>query len=137
MFYFICFYLLLLDCINKNKILFFFIQVDVILLQQNQNDKEYLSNIEVLMTKENEVILSSLIHTLKHMGFSLEGAMIFYYDFQSDFFVYCGNDPLSTNIYIPIQGKKSKPVIFFSIILLLCLTSFFSLHFPLIILNAS
>lgn len=76
------------------------------------NEKEYLSNLEVYMTKDNEVLLSNLVESLKMMGFSLEGSMIFYYDFQADLYVYCGNDPLRNNIYISVQGKKSKQVFF-------------------------
>lgn len=64
------------------------------------------------MTKDNEVLISDLIETLKGYGFSLQGSMIFYYDFNADLFVYCGNDPLKTNIFVVPQGK-SKQVIFF------------------------
>ena len=64
------------------------------------------------MTKDNEVLISDLIETLKGYGFSLHGSMIFYYDFNADLFVYCGNDPLKTNIFVVPQGK-SKQVFFF------------------------
>jgi len=80
----------------------------VILIQQPRNDKEYLSNVEVKMTKENEVLISDLIETLKTIGFSLQGSMIFYYDFFADLFVYCGNDPLKTNIFVNPQGKTKQ-----------------------------
>lgn len=85
-----------------------FLQVDVILIHQPRNDKEYLSNVEVRMTKDNQVLVSDLIETLKNMGFSLQGAMIFYYDFMADLFVYCGNDPLQTNIFVTPQGKTKQ-----------------------------
>ena len=80
----------------------------MILIQQPRNDKEYLSNVEVKMTKDNEVLISDLIETLKTIGFSLQGSMIFYYDFMADLFVYCGNDPLKTNIYVTPQGKTKQ-----------------------------
>lgn len=85
--------------------------MDVILIQQPRNDKEYLSNVEVKMTKDNEVLIADLIETLKTIGFSLQGSMIFYYDFMADLFVYCGNDPLKTNVFVIPQGKaKTKQV---------------------------
>ena len=84
--------------------------MDLILIQQPKNDKEYLTNLEVKMTKDNEILMSDLIESLKSFGFSLQGSMIFYYDFQANLFVYCGNDPLKTNIFIIPYGKNKQVI---------------------------
>lgn len=83
-------------------------KVEVLLIQQPKNEKEYLPNIEVKMTKDNELLISDLIEKLKDLGFSLQGSMIFYYDFMAKLFVYCGNDPLKTNIFIIPYGKNKQ-----------------------------
>lgn len=80
----------------------------MILIQQPKNDKEYLSNLEVRVTKDNEVLVSELIESLKLMGFGLQGSMIFYYDFFANLFVYCGNEPLKTNIFVLPHGKNKQ-----------------------------
>jgi len=77
--------------------------VDVIVIFLPKYEKEFIPNVRVLVRENGDVDFCELLKTLKTMCFPIENNMISYYSYSSDMYVYCGNDPVPPNSYIPVR----------------------------------
>jgi len=64
-------------------------------------EKEIISGVKVDVTKDGDIELNSLVSNLNKMSYPVESSMIFYYSQTTGMYVYCGNDPLPSNMLIP------------------------------------
>jgi hypothetical protein len=66
-------------------------------------EKEYIPNVKTLVKENGDVDFCELIRSLKSMSFPIDRNMISYYSSTSDMYVYCGNDPIPLNSFIPAR----------------------------------
>lgn len=76
--------------------------IDVILIFLPKYEKEFVQNIKVVRNAQGDIDLCDLLRTLKGMAFPIERNVISYYSYTNDMYVYCGNDPVPPNSYIPV-----------------------------------
>jgi len=73
-------------------------------------EKEFIPNVRVLVRENGDVDFCELLRTLKAMCFPIERNMISYYSYSSDMYVYCGNDPVPPNSFIPVREISNGEV---------------------------
>jgi len=77
--------------------------VDVIIIFLPKYEKEFIPNVRVLTKDSGDVDFCGLLKALKGLCFPIERNMISYYSYQNDMYVFCGNDPIPPNTYIPAR----------------------------------
>ena len=78
------------------------------LIKQPENEKELIPNLRVEVVKNKGVSLCSLMDVLKTLGFPLYKTMVFFLDVVTNSFVYAGNDPITQEIFIPLNPRKNE-----------------------------
>jgi hypothetical protein len=76
-------------------------EIDVILLFIPKYEKEIINSVKVTLNGDGDIELTSLVDSLQKMSYPVEGSMIFYYSQTTGMYIYCGNDPVPTNMLIP------------------------------------
>eukprot|EP00825_Cyclidium_porcatum_P049060 TRINITY_DN839_c0_g1_i1.p1 TRINITY_DN839_c0_g1~~TRINITY_DN839_c0_g1_i1.p1 ORF type:complete len:401 (+),score=116.53 TRINITY_DN839_c0_g1_i1:35-1237(+) len=80
------------------------VDVMIVHLDKKGNEcKELIlkQSIEDLINDNKDIQLSKLVTILKEMGFPMDNCMIYYYSPDAEMYVYCGIDPVQTDIFIP------------------------------------
>lgn len=75
--------------------------IDVILIFLPKYEKEFVQNIRILKNSQGDIDLCHLLQGLKDMAFPIGRNVISYYSYKNDMYVYCGNDPIPANSFIP------------------------------------
>lgn len=74
---------------------------DIILIFLPKYEKEFIQSIRVVRNANGDVDLCDIMKTLKGMAFPIERNVVSYYSYTNDMYVYCGNDPIQPNSFIP------------------------------------
>lgn len=83
-------------------------KMDIILVHIEKTQKkitELIPDFDVgpFINSNKELSLGELISALKKIGFPIGKNMVHYWCPEAEMFIYCGTDPLSEDITIPIE----------------------------------
>jgi len=75
------------------------------------NDTETLENLPSIFYSDQGVLLKQLLEEINNLGYNLDGQMIFYQDQHLNMSIYCGNYPILSNTFIPVQAIISNSLV--------------------------
>jgi len=82
-------------------------KIDIILIFLPKYEKEFVQNIKIVKNSQGDIDLCHLLQSLKDMAFPIGKNVISYYSYKNDMYVYCGNDPIPPNSFIPATEISS------------------------------